>query len=101
MDEPRDPGTPEPIEQAVRTVRSWWWRAARRAGIGAVWTTGIAVVVVAVALLGLAWFSRRPEGGRLSITLANRALARVSNLQLAAEPSILLEHGVRDRKSVV
>src|SRR5688572_13258847 len=101
MDEPRDPGTPEPIEQAVRTVRSWWWRAARRAGIGAVWTTGIAVVLVAVAVLALAWFSRRPEGGRLSINLANRALTRVSNLRLSADRSFLLEHGMRLVRPVV
>jgi hypothetical protein len=102
MDEPETPPPAEaPIEQAARTVRSWWWRTARRAGIGAVWTAGLGVVVVALALLGLVWFSRRPEGGRLSIRLANRALARVSNLELSAERSHLLEHGMRLVRPVV
>jgi hypothetical protein len=102
MDESADPGMPEtPLAHPVRTVRAWWWRAARHAGVGAVWAVGLAVVLVAVAILGLVWFSRRPEGGRLSITLANRALTRVSNLRLSAERSLLLEHGARLVRPVV
>lgn len=102
MDEP-EPTSPTdpPLEQAVATVRVWWWRLARRAGIGAVWATGLGVVLVAVAILGLFWYSRRPEGGRLSITLANRELSRVSNLRLSAERSLLLEHGARLIRPVV
>ncbi|MEO6462907.1 MAG: hypothetical protein ABIP29_07510, partial [Candidatus Eisenbacteria bacterium] len=104
MDEAEPPPpspTDPPLEQAVATVRSWWWRTARRAGIGAVWTVGLGVVLAVVAIIGLVWYASRPEGGRLSITLANRELARVSNLRLSAERSLLLDHGARLIRPVV
>ena len=108
MDEPRDPnpagpaGPDEPVlERTATAVRVWWVRLLHGAGVGAVWTVGVLVVVVALGILGAIWFSRRPEGGRVTIGLANRGLARVSNLRLAAERTLLLEHGMRLVRPVV
>jgi len=91
MDEPRAPRTDEPpLEQAATAVRAWWVRLLHGAGVGAVWTVGLSVVVVALGILFALWFSGRPEGGRITVSLANRGLARVSNLKLSAERSFLL-----------
>jgi autotransporter translocation and assembly factor TamB len=102
MDEPRAPRTDEPpLEQAATAVRAWWVRLLHGAGVGAVWAVGLGVVVVALGILFALWFSGRPEGGRITVSLANRGLARVSNLKLSAERSFLLEHGLRLVRPVV
>ena len=103
MADPNDPrpAAPAPSAAAPPPPRPRWRRHAAAAGAGAVWVSGLAVVVVALGVLGVVWFSRRPEGGRLSLQLANRALARVSNLRLSAERSLLLEHGARLIRPVV
>lgn len=87
---------PDPIEPHLPpALRPLWRRVAAVAGVGAVWLVGLAVLVVAVAIMGAIWFSRQPAGARFSIALANRALAGSSNLRLTAERSFLLEHGAR------
>ena len=81
--------SPEPNAQRP----PWWWRVLSRLGVVSVWSAGLLVSVVALALLGVLWLSRQPSGHRMTFALANRALARSTNLRLSARRSLLIEHG--------
>src|SRR6185503_1700842 len=87
-----DPIEPE-IEKVEKAVRAWYLRALAAFGVFGVWAVGLAIVIVALGSLGVIWLSRQPAGSRLSISLANRALAQVSDMRLTARRSLLLEHG--------
>src|SRR5262249_6469209 len=62
-------------------------------GVASLWTVGLVVFIVGLAFVGLVWLSRQPAGNRMTFALANRALARSTNLRLSAERSLIVEHG--------
>src|SRR5689334_10724910 len=86
MDEPLEP-TPAP-QGPSRFVR-----LLKGTGVVWIWTTGILVSLFALAIVGVVWLSRQPEGNRLTFALANRALAENTNLRLSARRSLIVDHG--------
>ncbi len=93
MDDPRvTPTTPVP---------GGLGRLLRRLGGGAVWFLGIAVVVVAGAVLGLIGLSRRPESARFAVQFVNQALTGATDLRLTAERTLLTENGARILRPVL
>src|SRR5512141_1610556 len=95
MDDPT-PTAPEPAaspDPAAPRRRSRLVRVLHGTGVVWVWTLGIAVTVVALAILGVVWLSRQPAGNRLTFALANHALAQNTNLRLSARRSLIVDHG--------
>jgi hypothetical protein len=89
----------DPIEAAGHAIEkratALWLRIARHTGHGLVWTVGLLVVIVSVGALALILVSRSTTGSRWSLTLANRALEKSSNLRIEARRTLLVEHGAR------
>jgi autotransporter translocation and assembly factor TamB len=81
--------TPEPRRIA------WPARFAGAFGAALVWAVGLAVVILSVTSLGIIGLSRSPQGSRFSLTLANQALSKSSNLRIEAGRTLLVGHGAR------